>query len=115
MADETYDPSEHTVDEVNEHLATLDPEGDEYAAVIQAERDGKARVGILGDEPEDETTPDADDKPELQARSLKDEGQRVPEAEGEAYQKGYAGFSPSRDAGEDLTLAGVLKRQNGGD
>lgn len=55
MTEQTqYDPAEHTVDEVQEHLATLDPEGDEHARILQAERDGKARVGIVGStEPED--------------------------------------------------------------
>lgn len=48
MADEPYDPSQHTVDEVQEYLATADDA--ERDRVLAAERDGKARVGILGDE-----------------------------------------------------------------
>ncbi|MGX6513245.1 hypothetical protein [Rhodococcus sp. SJ-2] len=43
-----YDPSAHTVDEVNTYLATADPA--ERARVLEAERNGKARKGILGDE-----------------------------------------------------------------
>lgn len=46
-----YDPNEQTVDQVNEHLATIDtstPEGEaEVQRILQAERDGKARVGVL--------------------------------------------------------------------
>ncbi|GAA3223228.1 hypothetical protein [Actinocorallia longicatena] len=54
-----YDPSQHTVAEVNEHLATLDPE--ERARVLAAERDGKARRGILAAaDPTDNPTVDPD-------------------------------------------------------
>lgn len=57
MTEQTqYDPADHTVDEVLEHLGTLDPEGDEHARILQAERDGKARVGIVGST---EPTPEA--------------------------------------------------------
>lgn len=42
----TYDPSAHTVEEVNAHLAEVDD--DDGDRVLQAERDGKARSGILG-------------------------------------------------------------------
>lgn len=41
-----FDPSEHTVLEVNEYLNTADPA--ERARVLEAERAGKARKGILG-------------------------------------------------------------------
>lgn len=56
------------------------------------------------------------DEKTTQAHDLKTEGQRVPKAEGEKYAKGYEGYAPSRDGdkAEDLTLQGVLKRQNGG-
>ena len=40
----TYDPSEHTVDEVNAHLADADP--DEVDRIIAAERAGKDRSSI---------------------------------------------------------------------
>ena len=105
---ETYDPSDQTVDQVNEHLATLDPEGDEHARILQAERDGKARVGILGDEPdpEDAETPQGTD---LKAETFSEAAKNVPVAEGEKYAQGYSGHSPARANGEDLTLAAVLK------
>jgi hypothetical protein len=44
----TYDPAEHTVDDVLAYLADA-PEA-EATRVLQAERDGKARVTILGNE-----------------------------------------------------------------
>lgn len=40
-----FDPSEHDVDEVNEYLATAVL--DEHDRVLQAEKAGKARKGIL--------------------------------------------------------------------
>lgn len=43
-----FDPGAHNVDEVAAYLADA-PEA-ERARVLQAERDGKARVTILGDE-----------------------------------------------------------------
>lgn len=46
----SYDPSEHTVDEVNKHLATLDPDSFEYQSIIVAEENGDRRKGILGDD-----------------------------------------------------------------
>lgn len=109
MAEQTeYDPNDHTVAEVQEHLATLDPEGDEYAAVLQAERDGKNRVGIVGDD----ETPQGETTTEGGAKSPEDSAS--PEPEGEAYKKGYHGFVPSRDGDDpvDLTLAAVTKNQD---
>lgn len=41
------DPGEHTVAEVNEYLRNGDPTADEYERVIEAERAGKGRVGII--------------------------------------------------------------------
>lgn len=43
--DDQYDPSYHTVVEVNAYLASADPE--ERERVLEAERNGKARKGIL--------------------------------------------------------------------
>jgi hypothetical protein len=43
---EAFDPSAHTVDEVN---AYLDEHPDEQDAVLRLERSGKARVGVLGE------------------------------------------------------------------
>jgi hypothetical protein len=42
----TFDPSAHTVDEVNAYLAE---HPDERDAVLEAERAGKGRVGVLGE------------------------------------------------------------------
>lgn len=41
-----FDPSQHTVSEVNEYLSAADSE--EQARVMEMERAGKARKGILG-------------------------------------------------------------------
>jgi hypothetical protein len=41
-----FDPADHTVAEVNAHLEKADD--DERARVLAAERDGKARTGVLG-------------------------------------------------------------------
>jgi hypothetical protein len=43
---EQFDPSQHTVAEVNAYLEDADP--DEKARVLEQERAGKARKGILG-------------------------------------------------------------------
>lgn len=43
---EGFDPSEHTVDEVNAYLEDHPDEADD---VLAAERAGKARVGVLGE------------------------------------------------------------------
>lgn len=42
------DPNDFTNDQVNDYLATLDPDGDERMRVLAAEENGQARVGILG-------------------------------------------------------------------
>lgn len=103
MTDEQFNPSDHTVDEVNAYLADADEA--ERQRVLEAEKADKDRSTVKAPE-----APDAPQgQPELQARTLKDEGKRVPEAEGEKYEKGYDGHSPARDAGEDLTLAAVTK------
>lgn len=43
---ELFDPGEHTVPEVNDYLNTAEPA--EQVRVLEAERAGKARKGILG-------------------------------------------------------------------
>lgn len=43
-----FDPADHTVEEVNDHLADADDA--EQARVLEAERGGKARVGVLGED-----------------------------------------------------------------
>src|SRR5690606_6715160 len=42
------DPADFTVEQVNDYLSTLDPESPEYIRVMEAEQNGKARVGIIG-------------------------------------------------------------------
>lgn len=51
--EEAFDPSEHTVLEVVAYLES-DISLEEHERVLQAERDGKARKGILTDTDEDE-------------------------------------------------------------
>lgn len=97
---EQFDPSAHTVDEVNAYLAEQDEQGDEFARVILAEQDGKARVGILGDpatpnsavgrvlrgadspeEPQEpQEDPDAANGPETGAQDVSTAGATFPEA-----------------------------------
>lgn len=45
---EEFDPADHTVAEVTEHLATADPA--EVERVTQAEATGQNRKGIVGDD-----------------------------------------------------------------
>lgn len=46
-SDAGFDPSEHTVTEVNSYLAGVDES--ERERVLAAERDGQARKGVLGE------------------------------------------------------------------
>ncbi|MET9313820.1 hypothetical protein ABZX12_18565 [Kribbella sp. NPDC003505] len=48
-------PADHTVAEVNEFLNGGDVTGDEYDRVVQAEREGKNRVGIISGSGQEET------------------------------------------------------------
>ncbi|WP_432679341.1 hypothetical protein ACRAJ3_11430 [Rhodococcus pyridinivorans] len=43
---DAFNPSEHDVDEVNDYLATVE-DSDELNRVLEAEKAGKARKGIL--------------------------------------------------------------------
>lgn len=45
MSAEQFDPAEHTVADTQAHLATASP--DEFSRVLEAEREGAARKGIL--------------------------------------------------------------------
>jgi hypothetical protein len=45
----TYNPDDHTVDEVNAHLSTLDPNGAEHQRILDAEKAGQGRKGIVGE------------------------------------------------------------------
>jgi hypothetical protein len=101
-----YDPNDYTVEQVNEYLATASDE--EKARVLEAEKAGQGRVGIVGkDEPQgDGTTPGLNTS---KADTVAEAGEKATEPEGEAYAKGYFGHVPSRDGDKpvDLTLAGV--------
>jgi trigger factor len=46
QASEVYDPGAYSIDDVAAYLETASPE--ERAAVLQRERDGKARKGLVG-------------------------------------------------------------------
>lgn len=46
-----YDPADHTVPEVLDHLAGLD-DGAEYDRIVAAETDGRARSTLLDNLPE---------------------------------------------------------------
>ena len=104
------DPSGYTVEQVNEYLSTASD--DEKARVLDAERTGHARKGILGDEPQDDgTTPGLDTS---KADTIQEAGAKVPDLEGEGYRKGYIGHAPSRDGDNpvDLTLAAVTGQKD---
>lgn len=105
MAETQYDPNDYTVDEVNAYLA--DASEDEKARVLQAERDGQARKGIVGDqEPTSGPSTEGGALPVTEAAS-------APQA-GEKYEKGYEGYAPSRDGDNpvDLTLAAVTGQKD---
>lgn len=102
-------PDDFTVDQVTAFLATADDA--EKARVIEAEKHGQGRKGIVGeDEPAPEAEPES--KPTVdtsKADTVEQAGAKHTEAQGEKYQKGYDGFVPSRDGDNpvDLTLAAV--------
>jgi len=108
MAEQTepYDPSKHKVDEVQKHLDSL-PDTDEGKAerqrILEAEAAGQNRSTLVN----------AGKPKTTEGAKFADAAKAVPEVEGEHYRQGYVGAPPSVAKGEDLTLAGVLKRQNG--
>jgi len=83
MAD-AYNPDEHTVTEVNDYLK--DADDTERERVLAAERDGQARKGILGDEPEPTAV-------------TATKGATFQEAAAAATpsDQGYIGYSPERE------------------
>ena len=99
----TYDPADHTVDEVN---AYLDENPDQREAVLAAEAEGENRKGIVEGP---HSTPTEGD-----GQTVTEAGEGATEPEGEAYQKGYHGFVPSRDGDNpvDLTLAAVTGQKD---
>lgn len=99
MADEQFNPSDHTVAEVNDYLASADET--ERTRVLDAEAADKGRTGVQA--PSVST--------EGNSQTVAEAGANAVEASGEAYEKGYHGFVPSRDGDkpEDLTLAAVTK------
>lgn len=105
------DPSDFTVDQVKDYLATLDGDDAEVQRVLEAERTGKARVSLLeaieGTPEGDGTTPGLETK----AATFQEAAEQALEASGEAYEKGYFGYVPSKDGDhpEDLSVAGVIK------
>lgn len=114
------DPKDFTVDQVNAYLAGDDVDEAERRRVLEAEKDGEGRVGILdgphgyadsegglkGGEPTEGAK-----VTETKAETFDQAAARHTEAQGEKYQKGYDGFVPSRDGDNpvDLTLAAVTK------
>lgn len=105
MSETQFNPSDHTVDEVNAYLAE---HPDESGAILTAEEDGQARKGIL----EGPHATPAEDTNAPQTVEQAGEAQTVPA--GEKYEKGYEGFVPSRDGDNpvDLSLAGVTAHLN---
>ena len=86
------DPKDFTVTQVNDYLNTLSgTEDEEHQRVLQAERDGEARKGILGsDEPEPEA--DTDGRLSTQGASFSEAAEAAtPDP------KGYWGQSPEAE------------------
>lgn len=79
--DGKFNPDDHTVDEVQEYLSTADD--DEKARVLDVERQGQARKGIVGDGDAATTT---------KAQTFADAAAAATPAE-----TGYTGFSPEAD------------------
>lgn len=103
MTETQYDPSDYTVDQVNDYLADADDA--ERERVLDAERTGKNRVGIVGEQAEPTD-------PSTQGGALPvTEAASEPQA-GEKYEKGYEGYVPSRDGDNpvDLTLSAVTSK-----
>lgn len=114
------DPADFTNDQVNAYLATVTDE-DEARRVLEAEKSGQGRVGILdgphgyadaegglkmGQPASDGTTPGLDTS---KADTFQEAADKATESEHAAYAQGYFGHVPSRDGDKpvDLTLAGV--------
>lgn len=93
-----FDPSAHTVAEVNDYLATADET--ERQRVLDAEAAGQDRSTIKA--PSSTST-------EGDAQTVTEAGANQAQTVGDQYDKGYVGHVPSRDGDntEDLTLAGV--------
>ena len=101
---QTYDPSEHTVDEVN---AYLDEHPEQAEAVLAAEGEAeKPRVGIT-EGPHAVTTTGG-------GQTVTEAGEHALVSTGEKYEKGYDGFVPSRDGDNpvDLSLAAVTGQKS---
>lgn len=47
-SEEQFNPSKHTVNEVNEYLKSVEDDEDEWNRVIEAEEADKGRTGIIG-------------------------------------------------------------------
>jgi hypothetical protein len=101
------DPKDFTVDQVNAHLADADEAERERVLALETGPDGKDRSTVKAPESEPDTNA---------PQTVQEAGETQTHLEGEKYRKGYDGYVPSRDGDnpEDLTLAGVLKRQNQG-
>lgn len=72
-----HDPADHTVAEVNEFLKGEDVTGDEYDRVVQAEREGRNRVGIISGSGVEEQLPDAPPADDTAADDLKSDTEDV--------------------------------------
>lgn len=80
--DGRFNPADHTVDEVQEYLNGADD--DEKARVLDLERQGDARVGIIGHEGDKATT--------TKAQTFSDAA-----AAAQPHEVGYTGFSPEAE------------------
>lgn len=87
-----FDPSQHTVAEVGEYLATADTA--EQERVYQAERDGQARKGILGGA---DDAPAEDQAPGDVATSTEGATFDAAAAQATPAERGYIGTSPEAE------------------
>lgn len=112
MTDTQYDPTGYTVDEVNDYLANADEA--ERDRVLQAERDGKARKGIVEGPTGAQGAPAPDKSPAgLQAQREADQAQvRETGFLGETGET-PEGTEPVRPASESAPEGVSTKREDG--
>lgn len=103
-----YNPADYTVEQVNDYLKTADDA--ERERVLEAERDGKARTGIVGDgsddSPEGEGLAGTGNPNDLATPSTSGVDSEIAHQEGtpealakladEATEQGYLGTTPEK-------------------
>lgn len=98
MSDEQYDPNEHTVQEVNDYLASLPADDDgaaEYERVYKAEQAGQNRSTVKAPAPAPQDPQEGAGTPEAtttKAQTFQDAAEAATPAD-----RGYLGYSPEAE------------------